>query len=102
VNKLVGAKTLPDNFRQKVMSNVLLTQTVNFPLVKIQMSLRCSFKKNMLVEVINKYRVSQMRVGKISEVVCSLLFVFVRTTIGLFHFRFLFRLAVVYVSIMKM
>jgi len=33
------------------------------------MSLRCSFKKNMMLEVIDKYRVSNMRVGKISEVV---------------------------------
>ncbi|CAF1085276.1 unnamed protein product [Rotaria sp. Silwood1] len=52
VNKLVGAKTLPDSFRQK-----------------IQLSLRCPFKKNMLVEVIDKFRVSHMRVGKISEVI---------------------------------
>jgi len=52
VNKLVGAKTLPESFRQK-----------------IQTSLRCSFKKSMLVEVIDKFRVSQMRVGKISEVI---------------------------------
>ncbi|UJR22368.1 hypothetical protein I4U23_025430 [Adineta vaga] len=52
VNKLVGAKTLPDTFRQKIQS-----------------SLRCSFKKNMLVEVINKFQVSHMRVGKISDVI---------------------------------
>ncbi|CAF0887472.1 unnamed protein product [Adineta steineri] len=52
INKLVGSKTLPDNFRQK-----------------IQLSLRCSFKRNMIVEVIDKYRVSNMRVGKITEVI---------------------------------
>jgi hypothetical protein len=52
INKLVGAKTLPDNFRQK-----------------IQLSLRCPLKRNMMVEVIDKYRVSSMRVGKISEVI---------------------------------
>ncbi|CAF1094040.1 unnamed protein product [Adineta ricciae] len=52
INKLVGSKTLPDNFRQKV-----------------QMSLRCPFRRNMVVEVIDKYRVSNMRVGKISEVI---------------------------------
>lgn len=33
------------------------------------MSLRCPFKRNMIVEVIDKYRVSDMRIGKISEVV---------------------------------
>ena len=37
--------------------------------IQIQVSLRCPFKKNMLLEVIDKYRVSHMRVGKISEVV---------------------------------
>ncbi|CAF0752991.1 unnamed protein product [Didymodactylos carnosus] len=52
VNKLTGAKTLPDNFRKK-----------------IQDSLRCPFKKNMVLEVIDKYRVSRMRVGKISDVI---------------------------------
>ncbi|CAF1067877.1 unnamed protein product, partial [Didymodactylos carnosus] len=52
VNKLTGAKTLPDNFRRK-----------------IQDSLRCPFKKNMVLEVIDKYRVSRMRVGKISDVI---------------------------------
>jgi hypothetical protein len=38
----------------------------------MQSSLRCPFKRNMIVEVIDKYRVSNMRVGKISEVVCYL------------------------------
>ncbi|CAF1214810.1 unnamed protein product [Adineta ricciae] len=52
VNKLVGAKTLPDSFRQK-----------------IQFSLRCSFKKHTLVELIDKFQVSRMRVGKISDII---------------------------------
>ncbi|CAF1015774.1 unnamed protein product [Adineta steineri] len=52
VNKLVGAKTLPDSFRPKIQS-----------------SLRCPFKKYMLLEVIDKFQVAHMCVGKISEVI---------------------------------